>query len=209
MPEKEKTYLVPVGEAEARLTDRGSKFLAYCAPAADEEAAMEILSQRSRLHHDASHHCWALRAGDPNAPLEKCSDAGEPSGTAGRPILDQIRGKDLVGIITIVTRWFGGTKLGKGGLVRAYGGCAADALSLVKVVEKRPMAEIVVRCDYDLIGLVEKLVAQAEGVVKGGEYQADVVLTIHLPEIYAVELSERLIDKSAGRIIIVSSANLP
>jgi len=185
MPEKEKTYRVPVGKAETRLADRGSKFLSLCAPAANEKEALEILSTRSKLYHDASHHCYAFRVGDPNSPLERYSDDGEPSGTAGRPILDQIRGKELVGVIVIVTRWFGGTKLGKGGLVRAYGGCAADALAEVKVVEKRPMAEVVVRCNYDLIGLVEKQVARLEGNVKGGEYQVDVVLTIHLPEIHA------------------------
>ncbi|MBT3232301.1 MAG: DUF1949 domain-containing protein [Calditrichaeota bacterium] len=207
MPE-EKTYRIPIGKAETRLTDRGSKFLSLCAPAANEVEALEILTQRSKQHHDASHHCYAFRVGDPNNPQERYSDHGEPSGTAGRPILDQIRGKDLVGIIVIVTRWFGGTKLGKGGLVRAYGGCAADALGEVKVIVKRPMTEIVVRCDYDLIGLVEKYVPQYEGKIKGGEYQVDVVLTIHLPEIHAGELKDCLVDKSAGRIIIESSVNL-
>lgn len=209
MLEKEKTYRIPVGIAETRLTDRGSKFLSLCAPAANEEEALEILNTRSKQHHDASHHCYAFRVGDPNNPIERYSDDGEPSGTAGRPILDQIRGRDLVGVIVIVTRWFGGTKLGKGGLVRAYGGCAAGALLEVRVIEKRPMAEVVVRCDYDLIGLVEKQVARLEGTVKGGEYQVDVVLTIHLPEIHAGELKDCLVDKSAGRIIILKGANLP
>ena len=209
MSRKEKTYRVPVGTVETRLTDRGSKFLSLCTPAADEKEAMEILALRSKQHHDASHHCYAFRVGDPNSPHEKYSDDGEPSGTAGRPILDQIRGKGLVGVITIVTRWFGGTKLGKGGLVRAYGGCAADALNQVKVVVKRPMAEVVIRGDYDLIGLVEKHVAQYEGKVKSGEYQVEVVLKIHLPEIHAGELKDCLVDRSSGRVIFERCVSLP
>lgn len=105
--------------------DKGSKFIAVAAPAQSPAEAEEVLRQETRHYHDATHHClaWLIDG------AEKASDAGEPSGSAGRPILDAIRGADTEQVVVVVTRYFGGTKLGTGGLVRAYGDAARAALA--------------------------------------------------------------------------------
>jgi putative IMPACT (imprinted ancient) family translation regulator len=115
--------LVAAGEAQTRV--KASVFLAHAAPAASEEAARTVLAARERAMWDATHHCsaWRLRGG-----VARANDAGEPSGSAGAPILAAIDGAGLVDTVVIVTRWYGGTKLGVGGLVRAYGEAAALAL---------------------------------------------------------------------------------
>lgn len=117
--------LAASGEVETRI--RGSTFLALAAPARTEAEARRVLEDRSRAMHDATHHCsaWRLREG-----LWRANDAGEPSGSAGAPILAAIDGAGLVDCMVVVTRYFGGTKLGVGGLVRAYGEAAQEALAL-------------------------------------------------------------------------------
>lgn len=194
------TYRVPTGRTEAKLVEKASKFIGFCLPAETEQKALDLLAEHSKKYYDASHHCWALRVGDPCQPLERFADAGEPAGTAGRPIMDQIRKFDLVNLIVIVTRWFGGTKLGKGGLVRAYGNTAALALKTVKFVIRRPLSHLTAHCDYDRIGLVEKLAGLYEGKVIDGQYGVEVELTVELPSFRAQTLAERLVDESAGRI---------
>jgi len=194
------SYHVPISAAEFRLTDRASRFFGYVAPAMDEAAALAVLAERSRLHHDASHHCWAFRVGSPSNLLERSSDAGEPSGTAGRPILDVIKGAGLYECVVVVTRWFGGTLLGRGGLIRAYGLAASEALKLTRTKEIIPTARFVVECGYDLIGLVEQMASKAGGAVTGGDYGAEAKLSVEIPLATAVGFAERMVDASGGRV---------
>ncbi|HEX2208562.1 MAG TPA: YigZ family protein [Longimicrobium sp.] len=111
--------------AEAQFREKASVFLAYAAPVTTEAEARAVLAEREKLHWDATHNCsaWSLRGG-----VRRANDAGEPSGSAGAPILTAIEGAGITDCIVIVTRWYGGTKLGVGGLVRAYGDAAARAL---------------------------------------------------------------------------------
>ncbi len=111
--------------AEAQIREKASVFLAYAAPAATEAEARAVLAERERLHWDATHNCsaWVIRGG-----VRRANDAGEPNGSAGAPILAAIEGAGITDCIVIVTRWYGGTRLGVGGLVRAYGDAAARAL---------------------------------------------------------------------------------
>jgi len=194
------SYLVPTFPAEYRLTDRASRFFGYAAPAEDEAAAQAVIAERSRLHHDASHHCWAYRIGSPAHAVERSSDAGEPSGTAGRPILDAIKGAGLYGCVVVVTRWFGGTLLGRGGLIRAYGLAASEALKLTPTREVIPKQTFVVECTYDLIGLVEQMTTKAGGSVTGGDYGAEARITVEIPLTAASGFPERLFDASGGRV---------
>lgn len=118
-------FLTLAAAAEAQTRVKASVFLAHAAPVADEEEARAILAAREKAMWDATHHCsaWKLRGG-----IARANDAGEPNGSAGAPILAAIEGAGLTDVIVIVTRWYGGTKLGVGGLVRAYGEAAALAL---------------------------------------------------------------------------------
>ena len=112
---------------------KGSRFVATAAPVSDEDAARSVLAELRGEWPDASHHCWAWRLASP--AIDRAGDDGEPSGSAGRPILAAIAGRDFVDTAVVVTRWFGGTKLGVGGLVRAYGGAAAAALDAAELEE--------------------------------------------------------------------------
>ena len=119
-------FLTLTGPAEAQTRVKASVFLAYAAPVADEAEARAVLAEREKRMWDATHHCsaWRLRGG-----VSRANDAGEPSGSAGAPILAAIEGAGVVDCVVIVTRWYGGTRLGVGGLVRAYGDAAAEALA--------------------------------------------------------------------------------
>lgn len=120
----------PIGEgAEAEIVVMRSRFLAHVLRVEDEAAAREFVGQVRARHHDARHHCTAFVLG-PAGTLQRSSDDGEPSGTAGRPILDVVTGRGLSDVAVVVTRWFGGTLLGTGGLARAYSQAAADALDV-------------------------------------------------------------------------------
>ena len=125
MPLSPDEFLTLAAPAEAQTRVKASVFLAYAAPVASEEEARAILAERAKAMWDATHHCsaWRLRGG-----VSRANDAGEPGGSAGAPILAAIEGAGVMDAIVIVTRWYGGTKLGVGGLVRAYGDAAALAL---------------------------------------------------------------------------------
>lgn len=131
------------GEAETRV--RASRFLAVAAPAASEEEARALLSERQRAAFDATHHCSAWRLHD---GVWRANDAGEPSGSAGAPILAAIDGAGLADCVVVVTRYYGGTKLGVGGLIRAYGEAAAVALESAPRRLATPAARVRVRYDY-------------------------------------------------------------
>jgi uncharacterized YigZ family protein len=148
-------YRVPAGEARAELRDRGSRFLAVVRPAASEAAARAALAGLAAELPDATHHCWASRLGWP--PAERSSDAGEPAGTAGVPILQVLRGAGLSDAVAVVARWFGGTKLGKGGLARAYAGAVREAVAALPVALRVPAVELVLELPYERLGAVKRL----------------------------------------------------
>ena len=127
-------YLAPASRGEAEIRDRGSRFRAFVLPVVDEGSARSELQRLAAEYPDATHHCWAWRIGEP--PHERSSDAGEPSGTAGAPILSVLTGSQISDVLAVVVRWFGGTKLGRGGLVRAYAGAVREALTGVPTLAR-------------------------------------------------------------------------
>ncbi len=153
-------YRAPAAEARGELREKGSRFLAVVAPAPDEEAARAVVEALRREHPDATHHCFAWRLGA--EARERSSDAGEPGGTAGPPILSALRGAGLSDVVAVVVRWFGGVKLGKGGLVRAYGGAARAALAAVQAVDRASVAELELTVPYPALGAVKRLVHPPE-----------------------------------------------
>ncbi len=153
-------YLAAAGEAQGEVREKGSRFLAVAAAAGDEAAAQGVLARVAAAHPDATHHAWAWRLGA--AARERSSDAGEPAGTAGRPILYVLRGRELCDVVAVVTRWFGGTKLGKGGLARAYAAAAAAAVDALAVERRTPRVELTVEMPYERLGAVKRLVHPPE-----------------------------------------------
>ena len=129
-------FLAPLAEARGEVREKGSRFLGFLFPAADEEEAERLLGELREQYPGATHHCWAYRIGWP--PRERSSDDGEPSGTAGGPILSVLAGRGLSNALAVVVRWFGGTKLGKGGLARAYSGATREAVGRLQTVVRLP-----------------------------------------------------------------------
>ena len=134
----------------------------------DEAEAKARLDHWRRAHPAATHHCWAWRLGDP--PLERSSDDGEPGGTAGEPMLRVLRGAELSDVLAVVVRWFGGTKLGKGGLARAYGGAVREALLALQVSERRTYETLALTLKYDQIGALQRLVRPPDIELAEAEY---------------------------------------
>lgn len=173
------SYTAPAGESRAEIREKGSRFLAVIGPAADEAAARARLAVLERELPDATHHCWAWRLGSP--PRERSSDAGEPAGTAGVPMLQVLRGAGLSDVMAVVVRWFGGTKLGKGGLARAYAAAVREALSGLPVAARVPTARIAVEIPYEKVGAVKRLLRPPEVELEAEEYGASarLLLTVH------------------------------
>lgn len=179
---------------------KGSRFLAAAAPAASAEAARDFAESERALHRDASHTCWAWRLGDEDA--FRWSDDGEPSGTAGRPILQEIDGRDLRHVVVAVTRWFGGTKLGTGGLIRAYGGAAGEVLDRATVVERPIVATLEIRFPYTLDGPVRGALNRFSLQALDAAYGADVQMKVEVPTDTVAELERVLGEVTAGRAIV-------
>jgi uncharacterized YigZ family protein len=152
--------------AEAEWTAKGSRFVGQAFRADDEASGQARLMSVRRRYHDATHHCWAFRSGPADRPLERWDDNGEPSGTAGVPIMGEIRHAGLQEVFVVVTRWFGGTKLGTGGLVRAYGQAARLALEQAPRREVWRVAYVELETSFDHLGTVEALLARQGPVVR-------------------------------------------
>ena len=152
MPIKD-TYQTILELSTGEFRDRGSKFLAYAYPVYSEEEWQEKLEEVRKAHPKARHHCYAYRLGLDGNNF-RANDDGEPSGTAGRPILGQIDSFGLVNVIVIVVRYFGGTLLGASGLIAAYKSSAADALGKARIVEETVEDIYRIRFDYALMGSV-------------------------------------------------------
>lgn len=170
------SYLVARGPVEATLREKGSRFLARVRPVGDEEAARNAMEAIAAELPDATHHCWAWRIGWP--PRERSQDAGEPAGTAGAPILRALRGADVTDTLVVVARWFGGTKLGRGGLIRAYGAAARAALEAAGTRRHLFRETVRLTLPYEHTGAVERLVDPPAVEVVGERYGAEVELVL-------------------------------
>ncbi len=167
-----------MGRGEAEVRELGSRFLAYLAPAPTSAAAKEFLGELRKRYPDATHHCFAWRIGWP--PEERAADAGEPSGTAGQPILRALAGAGVSDVVAVVVRWFGGTKLGKGGLARAYTAATQLALAALPTRQELPRRRLRLKVPYDRIGAVKRLVRAPEVELASESYlaAADIVLAV-------------------------------
>ncbi len=176
-----------------------SRFLANAAPVASPGEALEFIGAVS--HADATHNCWAYRIGQDY----RSSDDGEPAGTAGRPILAAIDGQDCDRVAVVVTRWYGGIKLGAGGLVRAYGGTAAECLRLAARQPLVEMAELELDCPFEDLGTVHAALAAHSAEKTRETFMADGArLGLRLPADQAQALRTRLRDATRDRVRIAA-----
>ena len=155
------------------ITEKKSRFIADIRPVSTEEEALAFIEEIRKKYWDARHHCYAYILGE-RGQQSRCSDDGEPSQTAGRPMLDVLTGEGLTDVCAVVSRYFAGTLLGTGGLVRAYSGAVKEGLSQCVLMEKRPGRELAVTAGYGDVGKVQYLAAQAGIETLDTVYEADV-----------------------------------
>ena len=187
------TLLAPV---QHELIVKKSRFIACVQPMPDRAGAQEVVAALRAAHPGAAHVCWALLAGGQSAAV----DDGEPSGTAGRPMLDVLRHQDLEGVLATVVRYFGGIKLGAGGLVRAYTDAVAQALLKAQKVAIVRQRHLVAGAPYPLEGLIRRELDLAGATLDAVEHADTVTFAFHLPDDGAASLVARLNEAGNGRI---------
>jgi uncharacterized YigZ family protein len=193
------TILEP-GHAQTRVL--GSRFLGSALPTNDEGEREQHLDAERKHYHDATHWCFAARFGIEPSILERTSDAGEPKGTAGTPILREIQARGLTNTLVIVTRYFGGTKLGKGNLARAYADCAARTLENAATVQRHMTQSLRVACPYDLQAVVYHVAQEYAAAVEPQSSSEEAMFLVHVRAGAAETFSAVLGEECRGRVRI-------
>ncbi len=195
-------YPIPAGRARVELTIINSRFITDAAPTPDVAAAKAFISEIRAAAPDASHHCFAYLVGYGASVTAGMSDDGEPAGTAGRPMLAVLRGADLGDVTVVVTRYFGGTLLGTGGLVRAYGDSVKAVLEALPRTERVELRSMLVRTGYADYAAIRRALESYSATVEDEEFAADVSIITQLPtDTYAACIAA-LAELSAGRVVI-------
>lgn len=180
---------VPTRFASAELEVKKSRFIAWAAPVSSRQQALQWVDKAKAEYADARHHCWAYQLGDSEmATHAAANDDGEPSGTAGKPILNVIQHKQIGNVVVIVIRYFGGVKLGAGGLVRAYAGATEMVLSALPVEQPVPTSDVKVLCDFAHEQTIRHWCTQHQAEVAAVAYTQQVALTVSLPTEYIPQL---------------------
>ncbi len=174
-------YRVPAGEAQSELVIKNSRFIASAGPASDVAAAQAFVARIRAAYPDAHHHAWAFRIGVGSHAQSGSSDDGEPGGTAGRPMLAVLEGSGLSDVVVVGTRYFGGIKLGPGGLVRAYSGAARQALQALPTVVCVLHRLARLSLDYGLYGLVQRLLPRYWARVHEVHFAEQVTAVVAVP----------------------------
>lgn len=177
---------------------KGSRFIARLAPVHTEDEAKEFLAEVAREFDDARHLCYAWRLG-PGGERTRANDAGEPGNSAGRPILLQLEGHGVTNVIAVVVRYFGGVKLGVGGLMRAYGGAAGQALDRAEVSEVLVRDPLTCQHDYSASGAVAGALGAFGLTPEDAHYGADVLFTVHVPRARRAAFEAAFRDATHGR----------
>jgi len=184
--------------SEIEIVEKKSRFIANAAPAETEKQALEFIEKIKKKYWNARHNVFAYQIGEKNQ-IQRCSDDGEPSGTAGKPILEIINGEELKNIVVVVTRYFGGILLGTGGLVRAYSKSAKEAIIQAGIIEKILYKQINVKVDYSISGKVKYETLQQKQIIHDTIYTDKVEFIIYTQEDKA--------DAFIKQIINITNAN--
>ena len=184
------TYNTLKSPSEGLYKEKGSKFLAFAYPVHSEDEIREYVEGLKKKYHDARHHCFAWELGMDGMNF-RMNDDGEPSGTAGKPILGQIHSHELTNVLVVVVRYFGGVKLGTGGLVQAYKAAAADALEQAEVIEETITRSFTVRFAYDMMNPVMRVVDEESLKVVNQQFEADCSMTLGVRASCYEEMVER------------------
>jgi uncharacterized YigZ family protein len=197
-------YPVPSGRARVEEVISRSRFITTAGPAASVEEAKRFIAEIRTEFSDATHNCYAFAAGPPGSTaMAGMSDDGEPGGTAGRPMLAVVLGSGVGDLVVVVTRYYGGTKLGTGGLVRAYSGGVKAVLEALPVREKVSYRVMLVSGPYSYVTPLERLLPDFEATIISRDFAADVTWQIQAPEEVIEGLAAALVEFSRGELEIV------
>lgn len=183
-----------VGEYE----EKKSRFIASVRPVETEEEAVSFINEMKKKYWDARHNCSAFVIGE-KAQLTRCSDDGEPAGTAGRPMLEVLLGEEVRNVAVVVTRYFGGTLLGTGGLVRAYTKSVQAGLQSSRIIEKKKGRRLIVGTDYNGVGKLQYLFGREGYTVENSDYGSDVVFTLLLTLDQYAQAKNKIIEATNGQ----------
>lgn len=188
-------YVYKGGQGE--ITEKKSRFIATVRSVESEDEAVSFINETKKKYWDARHNCSAFVIGK-RQELTRCSDDGEPAGTAGRPMLDVLLKENIHNAAVVVTRYFGGVLLGTGGLVRAYQQATKAGLSASEIIEKKEGAVLFIRTDYTGIGRLQYLLAQEKITVMDTAYEADVLVKAVIPENDKKRIEKTIIEQTNG-----------
>lgn len=184
--------------AKAEIVEKKSRFIAYVRPVNSEEEAVSFIDEIKKKHWDARHNCSAFVIGK-NNELTRCSDDGEPSGTAGKPMLEVLLGQGLHNVAVVVTRYFGGVLLGTGGLVRAYQAAVKEGILASKILEKFEGAKYSVETDYNGIGKIQYILAKENINTLGVDYSDKVVIEFVVKADEEGKIIKEITEATAGK----------
>lgn len=196
-------YLTVARDAEVEIEVKRSRFLCTLARVEDEAAARAVVERLRRQHWDARHHCSAFVLGPPPQPVERSSDDGEPAGTAGAPMLEVLRGRGVSDVVAVVTRWFGGTLLGAGGLVRAYGDAVRAGLDAAGTLRRTLVREHLLELGHADAGRVESELRARGVAVLDTTYGTQVMLRLGVPPEGEARLRAQVAELTGGIAEIV------
>ena len=185
----------------AEIIEKKSRFIADIFSVSSEEEALQILEKVKKKYWDARHHCWAYVIGDEQVQ-ERCSDDGEPSGTAGKPILEVIRGNEIHNVLIVVTRYFGGTLLGTGGLVRAYTQAAQEGIAASTIVTKTQGYKVKIQTDYTTLGKIQYLLGQKGIQIIDSVYQDNVEIFVYISKEEEILLQRDITEVTNGQTVV-------
>ena len=195
------TYLVPAEPVDVEETIKNSQFITRLRNVASVEAAKGFIKALNQRYPDATHHCWAYIVGDPQSTtLLGCSDDGEPSGTAGKPMLNVLQHSGVGDIVAVCTRYYGGTKLGTGGLTRAYGGGVKLAMESLATKQKIEFKALSFNLEYSQLKDCEHLLKDYQSENFSADYQSQIVVTVDIAHDQIDSFKQALENKFKGQI---------
>lgn len=196
--------LVPARCIETEFMDRNSRFITNGGPAFSVEEAQSYIEKIKDTYADANHHVPVYLIGHGSSTIAHCSDDGEPSGTAGRPALSVLQGSGLGDIVLVITRYFGGTKLGTGGLVRAYSDSVRHFLEALPLATKVATTCLMFVIPYSLFGQTQLIISNHNGLVKDKAFGADITLTVRLANEHLESFKNHMVELSRGSIDFIN-----
>ena len=192
---------------QGEIIEKKSRFIATVRPVKTEEEALAFIEEMRKKYWNATHNCFAYVIGE-RREIMRCSDDGEPVGTAGKPMLDVLLGEELYNTAVVVTRYFGGTLLGTGGLVRAYSKAVQEGLSVSRVIEKHHGVLVEIGTDYNGVGKLQYLFAQKEVPILDSQYTENVKLQILVPAKDREQIKKAVTEATSGRASITEIKEL-